>query len=373
MYKIIENDFHNTICALSVTYVRTRSTLYKHSRPKHIYDQAAIHQTCVWNTTHIILSGTIIHMNARADRQGSSTVVGRRHAVAVCTLFASLFLLTFLFSASAPALAQQPDSEYVPAWVRNLALLFDNGNITAAEFDVALAYLMDKGIMDFGSTDSLEADNPEKMTRGTMVRVIDGNTVHIDNTRIRLSLVDVENSGDTEAPHAVLARILCPAGLPAYHDVDDMQPVDVYGRTVAVVYCSGASLNQLMVEFGLGWINEYYCPRSEFHDEVWAWPCADVVLGSMGLPWVAYAAPYFGDVPDTGETGKNTLEEALKIQHSRVGDTYMDRDHDPNAPFFFDSWYVFTAFTATVITFGATAAVFFFRARSGKYTAMGKD
>ncbi len=185
-----------------------------------------------------------------------------------------------MFPASAPALAQ-PDPEYVPTWVRDLALLFDSGGITAAEFDAALTYLINNGILDFGSIDPPEADNPE-MVKGTMVRVIDGNTVHIDSTRIRLSLVDVENSGDTEAPHAVLARILCPVGSVAYHDVDDMQPVDVYGRTVAVVYCSGASLNQLMVEFGLGWINEYYCPRSEFHDERWAWPCADVVHGRAG-------------------------------------------------------------------------------------------
>ncbi len=218
-------------------------------------------------------------MRTRAGRQGSS-LAGSRHAVVACTISASLFLLAFIFPASAPALAQ-PDPEYVPTWVRDLALLFDSGGITAAEFDAALTYLMSNDILDFGSIDPSEADNPE-MVKGMMVRVIDGNTVHIDSTRIRLSLVDVENSGDTEAPHAVLARILCPVGLATYHDVDDMQPVDVYGRTVAVVYCSGASLNQLMVEFGLGWINEYYCPRSEFHDEGWAWPCADVVHGRAG-------------------------------------------------------------------------------------------
>ena len=104
------------------------------------------------------------------------------------------------------------------------------------------------------------------MVIGHVDRVIDGNTVIIDETRIRIPLVDVLDSGNKTAPHAKLAQATCPANAPAYYVIDNLQPVDRYGRTIAMVFCDGSyqSLGQTMISQDLGWINTYYCDKSEF-------------------------------------------------------------------------------------------------------------
>ena len=101
---------------------------------------------------------------------------------------------------------------------------------------------------------------------GIITRVIDGNTIIIDDIRIRIPLVDVENSGDTNAPHALFAKSLCPAGSQASYDIDNMQPIDKYGRTIAKINCGGIDLGQALIDKELGWVNEYYCDRSEFEN-----------------------------------------------------------------------------------------------------------
>ena len=118
----------------------------------------------------------------------------------------------------------------VPAWVRDVTVLYDGGFSTDGEYLAAIRYLVQNGILQFGGAN---ISDPE-MVPGAVARVVDGNTLYVDNVKIRLSLVDVKDSGDTAAPHAVLARELCPAGSVAHYDVDDLQPAGPYGRTVAV-------------------------------------------------------------------------------------------------------------------------------------------
>lgn len=155
----------------------------------------------------------------------------------------------------------------LPEWVRIVTGYYVDGLISESDFVTIVQWLMDNGIVP---RELIDPEDPE-LTGGTMVRVIDGNTVHIDDTRIRLALVDVVDSGNMTAPHAVLARVLCPAGSYAYYDVDDLQVTGPYGRTIAAVYCSdGILLNDMMIEFGLGWINQYYCDKSEFRYAPWA-------------------------------------------------------------------------------------------------------
>ena len=154
----------------------------------------------------------------------------------------------------------------VPAWVRDVTVLYDGGFLTDGEYLAAIRYLVQNGILQFGGAN---IGDPE-MVPGAVARVVDGNTLYVDNVKIRPPPVDVKDSGDTAVPHAVPARGLCPAGSVAHYDVDGLQPAGPYGRTIAVVYCdAGISLNRLMIDFGLGWINPYYCKRSEFRYAEW--------------------------------------------------------------------------------------------------------
>lgn len=157
--------------------------------------------------------------------------------------------------------------EYIPRYVPALTAYFSTGQITEAEWTTAVEYMMREDIIRLGEPDF---SNPE-LVAGVVTRNIDGNTIEIDGVRIRIPLVDVEDSGNPNMPHAVLARLLCPVGSPAQYDIDDLQERDRYGRTIAMVYCNtGLSLGEIMIGFGLGWVNEWYCDKSEFGQDVWA-------------------------------------------------------------------------------------------------------
>ena len=115
------------------------------------------------------------------------------------------------------------------------------------------------------------------LIHGTITKNIDGNTIDISGERIRSPFVWVEDSGNKTAPHAIYAKELCPVGSAASYDIDDNQPEGKYGRTIAMVWCDGQtkSLDQLIVESGLGWIKQSYCQKSEFRDLDWVNGCQD--------------------------------------------------------------------------------------------------
>ena len=181
---------------------------------------------------------------------------------------ARLFLVALCAVAAASASGYTyADEAGLPEWVRTVTGYYVDGLISENDFVTIVQWLMDNGVVP---REVIDPEDPD-LTGGTITRVIDGNTVQIDDTRIRLALVDVVDSGNMTAPHAVLAHVLCPVGFHAYYDVDDLQVTGPYGRTIAAVYCSdGILLNDMMIEFGLGWINQYYCDKSEFRYAPWA-------------------------------------------------------------------------------------------------------
>ncbi len=155
---------------------------------------------------------------------------------------------------------------HIPEYMPTLTEYFTTGQITEKAWIASIKYLHDNEIIRLGEPD---LNNPDMIT-GIITSNVDGNTIEVDGTRIRIPLVDVEDSGDKTAPHAVLVRLFCPVGSPAQYDIDDLQVQDRYGRTVATVYCNGAvSLGEIMIHFGLGWINQWYCDKSEFEMAPW--------------------------------------------------------------------------------------------------------
>lgn len=175
-------------------------------------------------------------------------------------VIASLFLVGTGGAAAANA--------EIPDWVRIVAGFWSQGLISDDEYASSLSYLIEQNVIvveiEANKTPEQTLDLTPDAVSGTITRVIDGNTVEIDNMRIRLPLIDVEDSGNSTMPHAALAREMCPVGTIAHYDVDDGQPVGKYGRTIAMVWCDGISLDRTMVDSGLGWVNTYYCERSEF-------------------------------------------------------------------------------------------------------------
>src|SRR2546422_5818647 len=104
----------------------------------------------------------------------------------------------------------------------------------------------------------------------TVTYIVDGDTLDVGSTRIRLALVnspEVGEPGYTEAKQFTAQT--CPVGTQALVDEDDGQTGGSYGRMVAVVYCGGVNLNAALLSSGNAVLVTYYCSVSEFASEPW--------------------------------------------------------------------------------------------------------
>lgn len=105
---------------------------------------------------------------------------------------------------------------------------------------------------------------------GAVTYIVDGDTLDIGDTRIRLALVNTPEVGDPGSQEATDATTaICPIGSSALVDEDDGQTGGSYGRTIAVVYCGGTNLNAALLAGGYAVLVDYYCSVSEFADEAW--------------------------------------------------------------------------------------------------------
>ncbi|PUA33064.1 MAG: hypothetical protein B9J98_03075 [Candidatus Terraquivivens tikiterensis] len=86
---------------------------------------------------------------------------------------------------------------------------------------------------------------------GRVTAVIDGDTLEVDGTRIRLALVNTPEKGEPGYMEAKeFTERVCAIGVSAVADQDDGQPYDKYGRVVAKVTCDGVNLNAALLENG---------------------------------------------------------------------------------------------------------------------------
>ncbi len=82
-------------------------------------------------------------------------------------------------------------------------------------------------------------------------------------------------------------------------------------------------------------------------------------------------AQYMGNVGDQGQTGINTLEEALALQRARVASAEANPGTGSGTPVLgADGIYGAAAITAAV--FGGVSAALFIKSKSGKYAAIGR-
>ena len=138
---------------------------------------------------------------------------------------------------------------------------------------IVIAIVSIIAVFGFGSSDTTPENIEYVFTDydGQITRVIDGDTLLIDQTTIRLSLVNSperDERGYQEAKDFALT--VCPIGVNAEFVEDTWQPIDKYGRSVGLVYCNNMMLNELLLTNGHAEISTYYCDRSEFGSEGWA-------------------------------------------------------------------------------------------------------
>ena len=93
-------------------------------------------------------------------------------------------------------------------------------------------------------------------------------------------------------------------------------------------------------------------------------------FGTIGVTSVAYAQ-YMGNVGDQGETGSNTLEEALALQRSRIASAEANPATGSGTPYL-DADGVAGAAIISAAIFGGIAGALLLKGRSGKYAAMGR-
>ena len=108
---------------------------------------------------------------------------------------------------------------------------------------------------------------------GIVTKVIDGDTLDVEDQRIRLSLINTPERnqyGYFESKN--LVESLCGVGTKVIVDQDDGQTAGSYDRLVGVVYCgdSKISLNEILLESKNAKILKKICYKSEFSNTMWA-------------------------------------------------------------------------------------------------------
>jgi endonuclease YncB( thermonuclease family) len=106
---------------------------------------------------------------------------------------------------------------------------------------------------------------------GPVTYVVDGDTLDVNDVRIRLALVDTPEIGEIGYESAQnFVEDLC-LGKDAQVDIDDGQRGgDRYGREIGVVYCNGVNVNSELIDKDLAIIYTEYCDISEFAKDDWA-------------------------------------------------------------------------------------------------------
>ncbi len=126
------------------------------------------------------------------------------------------------------------------------------GVILAVALGVALAAALFAGLQDDTAPHLVEPQHDPvpveprpagvhpDATQGKITKIIDGDTLHFDAVRYRLSLIDTPERGEDgfwEATNAL--KELCPKGSIAYMDEDSIRQFDKYGRHLGTVWCEG--------------------------------------------------------------------------------------------------------------------------------------
>ncbi len=106
---------------------------------------------------------------------------------------------------------------------------------------------------------------------GKVTKIVDGDTVDVNGTRIRLALVNTPEIGEIGYSESKqFTSELCPIGSKVVVDEDDGQLEGSFGRMIAKVTCGDKVLNDELLNAGFGNILQQFCSVSEFGNDDWA-------------------------------------------------------------------------------------------------------
>lgn len=125
---------------------------------------------------------------------------------------------------------------------------------------------------DTPSSQSTECKGSADCFRGIVTDIVDGDTLDVNNVRVRLAMVNTPEVGEPgyyEATETTESE--CPVGSEALVDEDDGQKGGSFGRLIGVVYCDGSniSLNEVLMNANKAILYEDFCDVSEFANEDW--------------------------------------------------------------------------------------------------------
>jgi endonuclease YncB( thermonuclease family) len=117
---------------------------------------------------------------------------------------------------------------------------------------------------------------PQPLCRGTarclnstVDRVIDGDTLEVGGSRVRLTIIDAPELGEANYSQAIAYLSgLCPVGAVAIVDEDDYMTNQTFGL-IAKVTCNGQNVNGALLAAGFAVTVPSFCAISEFSDESW--------------------------------------------------------------------------------------------------------
>lgn len=137
-------------------------------------------------------------------------------------------------------------------------------------FSIIIVSLFSFALLDSNLYSNREEQDDIEL-EGIVNYVVDGDTLDINDIRIRLALVDTPERGQDGYKEArEFVKNLC-LNKKGEVDIDDGQRRgDRYGREIGVVYCDGINVNKALVENNLTKIYTEYCDISEFSKEEWA-------------------------------------------------------------------------------------------------------
>ena len=133
------------------------------------------------------------------------------------------------------------------------------------------------GNSDGSSSSTDECQGQADCFRGTVTEIVDGDTIDINNVRVRLALANTPERGESGFSEAIdFVESVCNVGTRALVDEDDRQKEGSFGRLIGLVYCGDSginnkeSLNELLLERGYAVIDQDFCAASEVSSASWA-------------------------------------------------------------------------------------------------------
>jgi hypothetical protein len=130
---------------------------------------------------------------------------------------------------------------------------------------------------DGSFTSTGECQGQADCFRGTVTEIVDGDTIDVNNVRVRLALVNTPERGENGYSEAIdFVESVCSVGTTALVDEDDRQKEGSFGRLIGVVYCGDSginnrvSINELLLGRGYANIDQDFCTISEVSSATWA-------------------------------------------------------------------------------------------------------